>query len=70
MATKKTPGELMREARDARGKTQTEIAEELGVSQVMVSKWEADQARPRKVRTVAKVYGLKPEQLLPDESAA
>lgn len=70
---KKTPAELMREAREDAKRTQAELADEIGVSQVAVAKWEsgANSVDVRRVRAVAKAYGLKPEQLIPqDESAA
>jgi transcriptional regulator with XRE-family HTH domain len=67
---KKSPAELMREAREDAQKTQSEIADELGVTQAAVARWESGAARPRRVRAVAKAYGLRPEQLLPDENAA
>ena len=65
----KTPAECMRAARDKAGKTQADIAHELGVTQPLIAKWEAGDALPRTedVRKVAKAYGLKPEQILPQE---
>jgi transcriptional regulator with XRE-family HTH domain len=62
-----TVGALMRAARTKLKKTQSEIAAELGCTQPSVANWENDHTLPRteEVRTVAKVYGLRPEQLLP-----
>lgn len=62
----------MRSAREKQGKTQSQIAEDLadeGIerSQPAVANWENDVSLPRtdEIRTVAKVYKLRPEQLLP-----
>lgn len=51
--------------------TQSDVAEMIGVAQPMIARWEADNASPptKKVRKVARVYGLKPEQILPLEDA-
>lgn len=67
----KPPSELMRDARKRLDKTQTQIAEEIGVPQPLISRWESGDGFPRTedVRRVAKAYGLKPEQLLPATEA-
>lgn len=61
-------GERLKRAREKLKKTQLQIAAELGCTQPTVHAWEADEALPRTadVRAVAKVYGLRPEQLLPE----
>lgn len=66
-----TVGERLREARKRIDKTQAEIAEIVGRTQPTVHAWESDQTLPRteEVRVVAKAYGLKPEQLLPERAA-
>jgi transcriptional regulator with XRE-family HTH domain len=65
------PCELMRAARLLAGKSQYEIATELGVAQALVSKWETGKGWPstKNIRRVAKAYGLLPEQLLPRAAA-
>jgi transcriptional regulator with XRE-family HTH domain len=67
----KSPCDLMREARKRLDKTQSQIADELGLPQPLISRWETGDAFPRTedVRRVAKAYGLKPEQLLPRDEA-
>jgi transcriptional regulator with XRE-family HTH domain len=67
-----TVGARLRAARMKLKKRQHEIAAELGCTQPAVSDWESDKALPRtqEIRAVAKAYGLKPELLLPDETAA
>ncbi len=66
-----TIGEELRKARAKLGKTQLQIATELGKSQPSVQQWESDATLPRTedVRAVAKAYGLDPEQLLPGIAA-
>lgn len=63
--------QVLREARERLGKTQTEVAGELGVTQPLIAKWERGEGLPRTedVRDVARVYRLKPEQLLPERAA-
>jgi transcriptional regulator with XRE-family HTH domain len=67
----KAPCELMKAARKKAGKTQSDIATELGFTQAQISKWEAGDGFPATldVRRVARVYGLRPEQLLPADEA-
>ena len=50
----------MKEARDASKKTQTDIAEELGVTQPQIHKLESGEAVPvvHDIRRVAAVYGI------------
>lgn len=66
-----TVGERLRKARERLRKRQADIAAELDCTQPTVAAWEADDALPRTadVRAVAKAYGLKPEQLLPEIAA-
>ena len=61
----------MRAARLKRKKTQAQIAEELGISQVAVSMYESGDRLPPTdaVRRTAEAYGVRPEQLLPDGPA-
>jgi transcriptional regulator with XRE-family HTH domain len=68
----KTPAELMRAARERAGKTQEQLAVELGFTQVQIAKWEAGKALPttKDIRRVARAYGLRPDQLIPSESSA
>lgn len=63
-----TVGERLRKAREKLEKTQSQIAGELGLTQPTVHAWEVDRTLPRTedIRAVAKAYGLKPEQLLPE----
>lgn len=67
-----TTGEIMRAARDRLGKSQAQIADELGVTQPLIAKWEAGRSSPRTedVRRVAAVYGIKPDLLIPPTKAA
>lgn len=60
----------MRKARRKLRKSQRDIAQEVGKTQPTVAEWEADRACPRlgEVRRVARAYGLKPVQLIPDEA--
>lgn len=71
-AAKPTIGQVMRAARVACGKSQAEIAKELGKTQPTVSEWESDSTLPdtRDVRSVAESYGLHPMQLLPERRRA
>lgn len=66
-----TPGEAMRASRAASKLTQADIAAEVEVTQPLIARWEADKASPptHLVRKVARVYKLKPEQILPAEDA-
>ncbi len=66
-----TVGERLKKARERLGKTQAEVAAELGCTQPTIHAWESDDNLPRtkEVRAVATVYGLKPEQLLPESAA-
>jgi transcriptional regulator with XRE-family HTH domain len=63
-----TVGERLKRARTRLDKTQAEIAAEVGCQQPTVHEWETDKAVPktRDVRKVARAYGLRPEQLLPE----
>lgn len=67
----KPPNEVMRAAREKNGKTQADIAAELKVTQGIVAMWETGERTPptKKIRTIAKVYGVKPETLLPESAA-
>lgn len=64
--------ETLRAARTRRGKRQIDIAAELGCTQATVADWETGRALPRtaEIRKVARVYGVRPTQLLPAEAAA
>lgn len=64
-------GDRLRKARERIGKRQSDIAREVGRTQPTVHAWENGDAYPRaeEIRKVAKAYGLRPEQLLPDEAA-
>lgn len=64
-------GQLLRAARIARGKSQADVAKELGKTQPTISLWESDTTLPdtRDVREVADIYGLHPMQLLPEPRA-
>lgn len=67
-----TVGERLQKARKRLGKTQAEIASELGCTQPTVHAWETDENLPRtkEVRAVAEAYGLRPELLLPEAAAS
>lgn len=62
-----TIGERLRRARKRLGKTQIQIAVELGKTQATVSGWESDDVLPelRALRQVAEAYGIRPEALIP-----
>ncbi len=64
-----TVGERLLTARTRLGKTQSQIAESLGVTQASVCDWETGKAllKLADVRRVAKAYGLKPVDLIPGE---
>lgn len=66
-----TMGEMMRAARDRLGKSQAQIADELGVTQPLIAKWEGGRGSPRTedVRRVAMAYGIKLELLIPEAKA-
>jgi transcriptional regulator with XRE-family HTH domain len=66
-----TVAERLRTAREKLGKTQLEIAEAVGKKQPTVCAWESGDTLPKtdEIRLVAKAYGLKPEQLLPEIAA-
>lgn len=68
---KTTPGEVLKTAREKLDKTQAQMAELLGVTQPLIARWESGDAYPRTedVRRVAKVYGVKPDLLLPEIAA-
>ena len=61
---------LLRAARERRGVTQEQMADELGRKQPQIARWEAGKALPptEDVRAVARSYRLAPEQLLPRPS--
>jgi len=63
-----TIGELLRQAREKKKKTQADIARLLGKKQPTIHAWESDQTLPKtdEIRAVAAAYGLKPGQLLPE----
>lgn len=65
-----TVPERLRGARRKLKKRQRDIADEIGCTQPTIADWELGRALPRlqDLRTVAKAYGLKPEQLIPDET--
>lgn len=67
-----TVGQILSRARKKLGKKQSEIAGVLGKSQPTIHEWETDKSLPRtdEVREVARVYGVKPEQLLPKKPRA
>lgn len=71
MRVVKPPCEVMRAAREKAGKTQQEIADEVGVTQPLIHKWESGDGFPRTedIRRVAKAYGVKPDQLIPADEA-
>lgn len=68
----RAPCDVMKSARVKAGKTQEQIAAELHVTQPLVAKWESGLAFPqtKNIRRVAKVYGVRPEQLLPEREAS
>lgn len=65
-------GGLLRAARERAGKTQGEVAAELGVSQPTVSGWENDDFTPshRRWRAVARAYRIKVSAIAQAEAAA
>ncbi|MCA9674998.1 MAG: helix-turn-helix transcriptional regulator [Myxococcales bacterium] len=66
-----TVGEKLRAARERQRLSQSQVAGLLGVAQPTVHAWETGRAAPRarRLREVARVYGLEPEDLLPAEAA-
>lgn len=67
-----TPGSIMKTARERAGKSQAQIAAELGVTQPLIFKWEHDISHPRTedVRRVAKAYGIRLDLLIPEAKSA
>ena len=65
-------GDRLKRARKRKGKTQLEMATELGVTQPLIAKWEDGRGLPvtDDLRRVAAAYGLRPEQLLPSVAKA
>jgi transcriptional regulator with XRE-family HTH domain len=59
MADDRVPN-LLRDARERLGKTQGQVAEEVGVTQATVSNWESGEATPRpsKWSRISEVYGV------------
>ena len=62
-------GEQIAAARRAKGLTQKQLADALGVTDKAVSKWERGLAKPRadKLPLLAKLYGCTIEELLADD---
>jgi transcriptional regulator with XRE-family HTH domain len=56
---------LLAKARQGSGRTQIDIARKLRVSQSTVSAWEAGTQTPRKLRAVARAYGIDVALLVP-----
>jgi transcriptional regulator with XRE-family HTH domain len=58
-APERTLGEAMRKARKDAGLEQQDVAEKVGVSRALVSKWERDVTEPtfRKMRTFVDITG-------------
>ena len=61
-----TYGERIRREREAKGLTQEELAEAVGVSRQAVSKWENGTSDPStsNLCALAKLYGIPVEELL------
>lgn len=59
-------GSFLREKREERGLSQTEVAEALGVKPQFVSNWERGMSSPplRLLRLVMKIYGIPDQQLV------
>lgn len=55
---------VLRAARVAINKTQTEIAAQLNVTQPCVARWESGAAKPRNLLATAAAYGIEPAALL------
>ncbi|CDZ43070.1 Phage-related repressor protein C [Neorhizobium galegae bv. officinalis] len=64
--TMETLGSRLRYARTAKGLSQDEVAEQLGINRVNVSTWESDATRPdiRRLPDIAKIYGVTEAWLL------
>ena len=62
----------IKKARLIKGIQQKELAEQLGISQVSVCKWEQGKAFPnvKRLKQVADILGTSVESLLPDEERA
>lgn len=60
-----TLGQTINKLRKGKGWKQMELAKQLGVTQSMVAKWEADQARPRPqaFKQLAEALEVRPEDL-------
>ena len=60
-------GDRLKRARKRNGKTQAQIAAEVGVTQPLVAKWEDGGGLPitDDLRKAARAYGLRPDQLIP-----
>lgn len=63
--------EHIRQARKSRGLTQAELAEQLGLSEMTVRRWESGQRSPRmeEIQKLAVVLGVPVTELLSDSSA-
>lgn len=59
-------GSFLREKREERGLSQTEVAEALGMKPQFVSNWERGMSSPplRLLRLVMKIYGIPDQQLV------
>lgn len=62
----KRPCELMRAAREKAKRTQSQLAEELGVTQPQIHKLESGEGLPLtgEIRRVAAAYGIDPDRFL------
>lgn len=60
-----TLGQTINKLRKDKGWKQNELAKRLGVTQSMIAKWEADQARPRPqaFKQLAEALEIRPEDL-------
>lgn len=60
-------GQFLKEKREAKGLSQTEVADSLGVKPQFISNWERGMSAPplRLLRVVIKLYGI-PDQALID----
>jgi transcriptional regulator with XRE-family HTH domain len=58
-------GQLLRESRFKAGMTQSDLAQQLGVQQQAVNRWENDRDRPRPehVKVIAKIFGLSAQEV-------
>lgn len=59
-------GIALRRAREGLGKTQQQIADELGKKQPQIVRWESGETPPMTadVLAVAKAYGIRPQRIL------